>query len=122
MRADGVGDDVRLDCRLTESDLASTLHVVDALLAHEPVDEALLNSGAASGAFFVDERIGVEELLLLGYLAGAFGVVRAFADMASIRVVIAATDVRSGRPSGTLPRPVSLARGARPCAGVRPGR
>ncbi len=66
MRADGVSDDVRLDCRLTESDLATDLHVGDAILADESFDEAHLNAEAASGALFVDERIGIEQSLLLG--------------------------------------------------------
>ena len=65
-RAYGVGDDVRLDRRLTESDLATDLHVGDALFAHEAVDESLLHAEAPCRALFVDERIGVEELLLLG--------------------------------------------------------
>ena len=62
----GVGEDVCLDRRLTESDLATDLHVGNALFAHEAVDEALLNAEASCRAFFVDERIGVEELLLFG--------------------------------------------------------
>ena len=66
MCAYGVGDDVRLDCRLTESDLATDLHVGDALFADEAVDESLLHTEASCCAFFVDERIGVEELLLFG--------------------------------------------------------
>ena len=70
MRAYGVGDDLRLDCRLTESDLATDLHVSDALFANEAVDESLLHAEASCRALFVDERIGVEELPLLGVSRG----------------------------------------------------
>ena len=62
----GVDEDVCLDRRLTESDLATDLHVGNALFAHEAVDEALLNAEASCRGFFVDERIRVEELLLFG--------------------------------------------------------
>ena len=72
LRAYGVGDDVRLDRRMTESDLATDLHVGDALLADEAVDESLLDAKAARSVLLVDERIGVEELPLVGCLTGGY--------------------------------------------------
>ena len=96
LRAYGVGDDVCLDRRLTESDLATDLHVGDALFAHEAVDESLLHAEAPCRALFVDERIGVEELLLLGVSRSLLRC-RAGAGATS-RVLIAATYVRSAPP------------------------
>ena len=96
MRAYGVGDDLRLDCRLMESDLATDLHVSDALFANEAVDESLLHAEASCRALFVDERIGVEELLLFGCLIGISGIERV--RVATSRVLIEATYVHSAPP------------------------
>ena len=67
------------------------------------VDEELLNAEEASGAFFVDERIGVEELLLLGVSRGCL---RCRAGLCGRR------SVHSSRPSEMRHKNFDLRRNA----------